>query len=209
MPLKAGAGHSARSRHLRASGRTVCARCCVLEHRRQAHRGVPDVAAIGNSPGPAKRATEEAPHGQVPAFEIRTCDPLGQDGNSKPGTRRVDDGLGQRQPQKIEQGINRAVVNESETGELFARLAYSEDAARGVLVLEGRTLPDEAVAAWVAAKAGVPAHALTVAIAPTASVAGGVQIVARILETGLHKMDALGFDVTAFAMIRLHIGLSA
>src|SRR2546426_7425585 len=29
----------------------------------------------------------------------------------------------------------------------------------------------------------------------TASVAGGVQLVARILETGLHKMDTLGFDV--------------
>ena len=33
-------------------------------------------------------------------------------------------------------------------------------------------------------------------IAPTASLAGGVQIVARVLETGLHKMDTLGFDVT-------------
>jgi methenyltetrahydromethanopterin cyclohydrolase len=32
-------------------------------------------------------------------------------------------------------------------------------------------------------------------VAPTASVAGGVQIAARILETGLHKMDTLGFDV--------------
>ena len=30
---------------------------------------------------------------------------------------------------------------------------------------------------------------------PTASLAGGVQIVARVLETGLHKMDAIGFDV--------------
>ena len=80
--------------------------------------------------------------------------------------------------------------------ELFAKLAYTEDAVRGVLVLEGRTLPGDAVAAWVAAKAGVPAHGITFAVAPTASVAGGVQIVARVLETGLHKMDTLGFDVT-------------
>ena len=80
--------------------------------------------------------------------------------------------------------------------ELFAKLGYGEDAARGVLVLEGRTLPGERVAAWVGAKAGVAVEGITFAIAPTASVAGGVQIVARVLETGLHKMDTLGFDVT-------------
>jgi methenyltetrahydromethanopterin cyclohydrolase len=79
--------------------------------------------------------------------------------------------------------------------ELFAKLAYAENAARGVLVIETRSLPTDAVAAWVAAKAGVTSEALTFAVAPTASVAGGVQIVARVLETGLHKMDAIGFDV--------------
>jgi methenyltetrahydromethanopterin cyclohydrolase len=65
-----------------------------------------------------------------------------------------------------------------------------------VLVLEGRTLPTDEVAAWVAARAGVAGSAIMFAVAPTASVAGGVQIVARVLDTGLHKMDALGFDVT-------------
>ena len=80
--------------------------------------------------------------------------------------------------------------------ELFAKLHYTEDASRGVLVLEARTLPDDDVARWVAEKAGVPASGLTFVVAPTASTAGGVQIVARMLETGLHKMDALGFDVT-------------
>ncbi len=79
--------------------------------------------------------------------------------------------------------------------ELFARLGYAEDAARGVLVLETRTLPTDDVAAWVARKARIPPEALTFVVAPTASLAGGVQIVARVLETGLHKMDTLGFDV--------------
>jgi methenyltetrahydromethanopterin cyclohydrolase len=79
--------------------------------------------------------------------------------------------------------------------ELFARLGYREDGARGALVLEGRALPTDEVAAWVATKAGLSPGALTFAVAPTASLAGGVQIAARILETGLHKMDAIGFDV--------------
>ena len=79
--------------------------------------------------------------------------------------------------------------------ELFAKLDYAEDAWRGVLVLEGRTLPTDDVASWVAQKSSVTPDRITFAIAPTASIAGGVQVVARVIETGLHKMDALGFDV--------------
>jgi methenyltetrahydromethanopterin cyclohydrolase len=79
--------------------------------------------------------------------------------------------------------------------ELFGKLGYGEDVARGVLVLEGRTLPTDDVAIWIAAKAGIAPGSLTMAIAPTASLAGGMQIVARSIETGLHKMDTLGFDV--------------
>jgi methenyltetrahydromethanopterin cyclohydrolase len=80
--------------------------------------------------------------------------------------------------------------------ELFSKLGYREEGSRGVLVLEGRTLPTEAVAEWVARKAGLSPEGITFAVAPTASLAGGVQIVARIIETGLHKMETLGFDVT-------------
>ncbi|CAN5751538.1 methenyltetrahydromethanopterin cyclohydrolase [soil metagenome] len=79
--------------------------------------------------------------------------------------------------------------------ELFEKLGYEENAERGVLVLEARALPDEAVAAWVAEKARLEPAKLTFVVAPTASLAGGVQISARILETGLHKMETLGFDV--------------
>src|SRR5881396_3618823 len=80
--------------------------------------------------------------------------------------------------------------------ELFAKLGYAETARRGVLVLETRTAPTDDVAAWVAEKAGsLEPWQLTFVVAPTASLAGGVQIAARILETGLHKMDTLGFDL--------------
>jgi len=79
--------------------------------------------------------------------------------------------------------------------DLFSTLEYAEDATRGVLVLEGRTLPTAEVAEWVALKAGVAPEGLILAVAPTASLAGGVQISARVLETGLHKMETIGFDV--------------
>ena len=80
--------------------------------------------------------------------------------------------------------------------ELFAKLGYAETAQRGVLVLETRASATDQVAAWVAERSSLDPSRLTLVVAPTASIAGSVQIAARSLETGLHKMDALGFDVT-------------
>ena len=79
--------------------------------------------------------------------------------------------------------------------ELFEKLGYEERADEAVLVLEGRALPTDEVAEWVAEKARLQPSQLTFVVAPTASLAGGVQISARIVETGLHKMETLGFDV--------------
>ena len=80
---------------------------------------------------------------------------------------------------------------------LYEKLGYEERADRGVLVLEARELPNEDVADYVANRSGLPADRLTFLIAPTASLAGGVQISARVLETALHKMLELGFDIEA------------
>ena len=79
--------------------------------------------------------------------------------------------------------------------ELFGKIDYAEAADRAALVLEGRTLPDDAVAAYVAERCRLEPGRLTLLIAPTASVAGCVQVAARSVETGLHKMVELGFDV--------------
>ncbi len=79
--------------------------------------------------------------------------------------------------------------------ELFEKLHYAEEAMCGVLVLEGRELPNDEVAAYIGRKAKLSPGQLTLVMAPTASLAGGTQISARIIETGLHKMETLGFDV--------------
>ena len=79
--------------------------------------------------------------------------------------------------------------------ELFEKLSYEEEAEEGVLVLETRTLPTDEVVASIAEKARLQPVQLTFVVAPTASLAGGVQISARIIETGLHKIETLGFDV--------------
>jgi methenyltetrahydromethanopterin cyclohydrolase len=80
--------------------------------------------------------------------------------------------------------------------ELFGKLGYAETAEHGVLVLEGRQLPTEAVAEWVAGKAKLAPDQLTFLVAPTASLAGGVQIAARMVETAMHKIEQLHFDLS-------------
>jgi methenyltetrahydromethanopterin cyclohydrolase len=79
--------------------------------------------------------------------------------------------------------------------ELFERIGYAETSDSAVLVLEGRALPDEGVVRFVAEKCGVRPEGLRLLIAPTGSIAGCVQVAARSVETGLHKMLELGFDV--------------
>lgn len=78
---------------------------------------------------------------------------------------------------------------------LYEKLDYHDQADSAVIVLETRQLPTDEVAAYIADKCGVPVAALTLLIAPTASLAGGIQISARVVETGLHKLVELGFDV--------------
>jgi methenyltetrahydromethanopterin cyclohydrolase len=89
--------------------------------------------------------------------------------------------------------------------ELFEKIDVADAADAVALVLEGRTLPDDAVAAWVAEHCRLVPDRVTLLIAPTASVAGCVQIAARSVETALHKMVEVGFDVRK---VRSGLGVS-
>jgi methenyltetrahydromethanopterin cyclohydrolase len=78
---------------------------------------------------------------------------------------------------------------------LFEEIGYRDAADAATLVIESaRTLPPELVAK-VAADCGLPPSALTVVFAPTQSLAGATQVVARVLEVALHKAHALKFPL--------------
>jgi methenyltetrahydromethanopterin cyclohydrolase len=79
--------------------------------------------------------------------------------------------------------------------DLYDDLDWDERASAAVLCLETREPPPAGIADFVAERAGVPPAALTMLMAPTASVAGSVQIAARVVETALHKLHELDFDV--------------
>lgn len=78
---------------------------------------------------------------------------------------------------------------------VFEHLTYEDEADVAVLALETRQLPTEAEARKVADKCSVVPENLYLLVAPTASLVGSVQVAARVVETGLHKMVEIGFDV--------------
>lgn len=78
---------------------------------------------------------------------------------------------------------------------IFEEIDHRESPAQVVGVLETSKLPDDEVCQFIASKCGVtPAH-VTLLVARTASLAGTMQVVARSVETALHKMHELGFDI--------------
>jgi methenyltetrahydromethanopterin cyclohydrolase len=80
--------------------------------------------------------------------------------------------------------------------ELFKDIGNCERPNVCVGVLETRKLPPDTVCVTIADKCGITADNLTLLVAPTASIAGTVQIVARSVETALHKLHVLGFDLS-------------
>lgn len=84
----------------------------------------------------------------------------------------------------------------SRVEELYKELGYVDHHNKGALVIEGDKAPPPAVATKVAAACGIKTTDLTVLYAPTGSLAGTVQIAARVLEVALHKAHALHFDLT-------------
>jgi methenyltetrahydromethanopterin cyclohydrolase len=79
--------------------------------------------------------------------------------------------------------------------ELFDDVPGREEAPVAVGVLETRKPPTDEVIAYLAERLGLPAAKLTLLAAPAASLAGNLQVVARSLETALHKLFELKFDL--------------
>jgi methenyltetrahydromethanopterin cyclohydrolase len=78
---------------------------------------------------------------------------------------------------------------------LFESLAYRDAATTAALVMESPKPPPAPVVENVAQACGVAPEQLTFLYAPTQSLAGGTQIVARVLEVALHKAHELKFPI--------------
>ena len=80
--------------------------------------------------------------------------------------------------------------------ELFKDIGNCEKPTVCVGVLETGKLPPDSVCVELAEKCGIYARSANAVCRRTASIAGTVQIVARSVETALHKLHVLGFDLS-------------
>jgi methenyltetrahydromethanopterin cyclohydrolase len=78
---------------------------------------------------------------------------------------------------------------------IFETIGHVERPDSAVGLLEAATLPPPDVCRQLASDAGVAPERLLLLVARTASTAGTLQVVARSLETALHKLHDLGFDL--------------
>ena len=81
--------------------------------------------------------------------------------------------------------------------ETLKQLNLSESAAGPVVgILESESLPTASAIELIAQQCGVSTTDLRLAIAPSTCIAGSYQVVARSIETAMHKLHELNFDVT-------------
>lgn len=78
---------------------------------------------------------------------------------------------------------------------LFESIGYTEQSDEAALVLETSRIPGDDVVKYVSSETGVePRNIYIVLVAPN-SIAGSVQVSARIVETGIFKLNTIGFDI--------------
>ncbi len=77
---------------------------------------------------------------------------------------------------------------------LFEEIQYADESDEAVIMLESSQMPTVSVTNMIAEKCNVNPSNLYCIVAPTASIVGSVQISARIVEVGVHKLHELGFN---------------
>jgi methenyltetrahydromethanopterin cyclohydrolase len=80
---------------------------------------------------------------------------------------------------------------------LFESIGASDQSDVAVGVLETGKVPPDEVSRDIAEKCGIEPRNLTLCIARTASLAGTLQVVARSVETALHKLHEIGFELAS------------
>ena len=80
---------------------------------------------------------------------------------------------------------------------LFEEIGYRDHAGSACLVLETDRFPPPALAEKVSGDCGVAPERTTLVLTPTGSLAGAVQIAARVVEVALHKAHEIGFPLDA------------
>jgi methenyltetrahydromethanopterin cyclohydrolase len=156
-----------------AAGRLIAAICMG---------GLGEVAISAN--GPAKRWPWQ--------IDVYTTDPVTACLASQYAGWSLNHGKGKEGFNALGSGPGRSIGSREE---LFTELNYRNPAAPTALVLEVDRIPPSEIIDKISSYCKINPSALTLILTPTTSLAGGVQIVARVLEVALHKVHALKFPL--------------
>ena len=83
----------------------------------------------------------------------------------------------------------------SKVEKLFDEIDYDDESDCAIIVFETPKLPTEEVMALVAEKCRVGPDKTYALCAPTACLTGSIQVAARIVETGMHKLHEIKFPL--------------
>lgn len=79
--------------------------------------------------------------------------------------------------------------------ELYKELDYNDKAETATLAIENDAIPPIEIVQKIAKACNVDLEKLTIIVTPTSSLAGGVQVVGRVLEVAMHKAHELHFPL--------------
>lgn len=125
----------------------------------------------------------------IPAIEVSTDHPLEACMASQLAGWRIKVG------EFFANGSGPARVLAKKPRKLFEKIGYSEISDEAVLVLETDKYPDEKVIEYISNETNVKPENIYLVLVSPASIAGSVQVSARIVETGIFKLNTIGFDI--------------
>ena len=125
-------------------------------------------------------------------LNVRSCDPVLACLGSQYAGWSLAHGEGKQAFHALGSGPGRALARK-ET--LFDELGYADSGRASCLVLEVDKYPPQELAAKIAGDCAIDTADLTLILTPTRSLAGTVQVVARVLEVALHKAHSIGFPL--------------
>lgn len=126
------------------------------------------------------------------SIQVTTADPVLACLGSQYAGLSLSHGEGKQKFQALGSGPGRALCAREP---LYDELGYRDRTDHCTLVLEVDREPPPEIIEKLVRDSGLPADHITLILTPTTSLAGAVQIVARVLEVALHKAHSLHFPL--------------
>jgi len=80
---------------------------------------------------------------------------------------------------------------------IYEQIGYEDKCDKAVMILEAEKLPSKEIIERFAVDCNISPARLAIIVVPTTSIAGAIQVAGRVVETGVHKLRRLGFDVSS------------